>query len=382
MALTVAQAVELPVAKAFRLVAGTTGLNRIIEKVNLLDFEYDTWEPEGNEPDGLFDEKSFVVTSMIFAKDAPEKILPVIRQLHMNGVSALAIKEVYYKELPQDALEYANEKSIPVFFFDSETNFSDNIVVNLTKAIEEHDDVDGQEEKVAFLLQDNLSIMNRAKLQEELFPNMQAPYRCFYFLPKSIFSKFAYHHKVLMLRKKQKKGIIILPYQYGIIVSASGDEKWTVPKLMEYLELEHGKYYCGVSRDNGKTEELVYKIKESIYACTHAQRTGKDAGYFENMGIWQVVLPNQENYWMKSYCNGIINQLKAYDAESNGELYPTIVAYVKNDCDSNQTAKAMMVHKNTIRYRLGKARELLGLEEKTGNFNESIILAVYFNESL
>lgn len=85
---------------------------------------------------------------------------------------------------------------------------------------------------------------------------------------------------------------------------------------------------------------------------------------------------------MKSYCNGIINQLKAYDAESNGELYPTIVAYVKNDCDSNQTAKAMMVHKNTIRYRLGKARELLGLEEKTGNFNESIILAVYFNESL
>lgn len=382
MALTVAQAVELPVAKSFRLAAGTTGLNRMIEKVNLLDFEYDTWEPEGTEPDGMFDEKAFVVTSMIFAKDAPDKILPVMKQLYANGISALAIKDVYYKELPKEALEFANEKSLPVFFFDSATNFSDNIVVSLTKAIEEYDDVEGQEEKVAFLLQDNLSIINRAKMQEELFPYLQEPFQFFYFLPKRMFTKFAYHHKVLLLRKKKKKGIDILPYQYGILVCVSDKSKQMLPKLMEYLELEQGTYYCGVSKDNGKIEESVYKIKESIYACNYTQIIGRDSSCFADMGIWQVILPNKENYWMKAYCDGIIHRLKSYDGEGSGEIYPTVVAYVKSGCDSGKTAEMMMVHKNTIRYRLGKARELLGMEDKPEDFNESIILAVYFKEGI
>ena len=382
MAITVAQLMDQPVAEGFKLIGGAAGLDRIIEKVNLLDFEYDTWEPKGVEPDGLFDEKSVVVTSMIFAKDAPEKILPVMKQLHANGVSALAIKEVYYKELPLDALEYVNEKAMPVFFFDSCNHYSDNIVVSFTKAIEEHSNVDGQEEKVAFLLQDNLGMLNRGMLIEELFPNLCTPYQCFYFMPKDIYSKFAYHHKILVLRKKIERGLVVLPYQYGILVAVFGETKWSASKLLEYLELEKGKFYCGVSKRDGKKEELVYKIRESIYASNHAQIVGINVSRFENMGIWQVILPNKENYWMKSYCSEVVNKLKAYDAEGNSELYDTVATYVRNGCDISKTAEVMMVHNNTIRYRISKAKEVLELEGKTENFNESIVFAILFYENL
>ena len=60
MALTVGDIRKLPVAESFRLISGASGLDRLIEHVNILDFEYDTWEPDAKSSDGIFDERSIV----------------------------------------------------------------------------------------------------------------------------------------------------------------------------------------------------------------------------------------------------------------------------------------------------------------------------------
>lgn len=378
MALTISEIRELPVAEDFRLVAGASGLNRLVEHVNLLDFEYDTWEPEAKTPDGIFDQKSIIVTSLLFAKNKPEKIYPVIRQLYIDGVSAIAVKEVYYKELPQDVLSFANEKGIPIFMFDSEANYSENVVVGLTLAIDEHDNVDGLEEKILFLLQENLGNINRYKLIEELFPNMNMPYQCFYFMEKGFHSSFSYHHRILSLRNKKEKNLIILPYQYGILITAFGEDTWSVAEIESRLGLTSTNHYCGISKQTEKQQDIPYMIKQSVFACNHARKMEKSKCHFTEMGILQLILPNKDNYWIKEYCEEIANKLKSYDSDGSFELFNTMKAYVHNACDVNKTSEELILHKNTIRYRISKAKEVLGLENDASGFNEIIFFVMHF----
>ncbi|MGN0505669.1 MAG: PucR family transcriptional regulator [Lachnospiraceae bacterium] len=380
MALTVSEIRELPVAEAFRLVAGASGLNRKVEHVNLLDFEYDTWEPDARTPDGIFDEKSIIITSLLFAKECPEKIIRVVRQLYVDGVSALAVKAVYYKELPEAVIRFADENAFPIFLFDSEKNFSENVVVGLTMAIEENENIDGLEEKVAFLLQDNLGKLNRYKLLEELFPELETPFQCFYFFLKDMHTGFSYRRKLLKLRSRKSRKLVILPYQYGILVTAFGNVAVGIRELETELELTSGQYVCGVSRSGSRKEELGCRIQESLYACNYGRSRGREFCCFDEIGIWQIILPNRENFWMKSYCNGIVERLKNYDADGGCELYDTIVRYVNNAYSINRTAEEMMLHKNTVRYRVSKAREALGLEKNEAEFHVTVFLAVQFDQ--
>ena len=73
-----------------------------------------------------------------------------------------------------------------------------------------------------------------------------------------------------------------------------------------------------------------------------------------------------------------MEQLKKYDVDGNCELYDTIVCYVKYDCNINRTAEELLLHKNTVRYRIAKAREILGMEECEGEFHAVIFLTVHF----
>lgn len=382
MSLTVKEIKELPVAESFQLIAGASGLNQPIEHVNLLDFEYDAYVPDAKSSDGIFDSKSIVVTSLLYAKGKPDKILPVVKQLFLDGVSALAVKAVYYKDLPEDVLTFANEKGFPIFLFGSEANFAENVVVGLTLAIEDYNNVSILEEKLMFFLQDNLTSYNRISLMDELFPDLFAPFQCIYYMPKKIGSAFSFHRLILSYRKSKDQSMTILPYQYGLLVTLSSPTPHSLQDVHNILGLSPTGYYCGVSQIADKKDDLVHKIKESFYSSNFGQIHNKNVSYFKDIGIWKIILPNLNNYWMQAYCSDIINQLKGYDIDGSCELYNTISCYVINSFDINQTAALMHVHKNTVRYRVNKAKELLSAKDNLGELHQIILLAIYFHEAM
>jgi len=60
----------------------------------------------------------------------------------------------------------------------------------------------------------------------------------------------------------------------------------------------------------------------------------------------------------------------------NSELFNTAIEYIEKDGKINETAQALFLHKNTIRYRLGKIKELLNMEDYEGRFYEELSLAI------
>lgn len=102
----------------------------------------------------------------------------------------------------------------------------------------------------------------------------------------------------------------------------------------------------------------------------------------EEMGIWQMILPNRENIWMQKYCKGIIKKLQDADQETGSEICHTIETYIKQSGDMKQTAEQIAVHENTVRYRLKKAQEVLKLEDKDMEFQQTIWLAFTYKDGL
>ena len=104
---------SLPVFSDFQLIAGNTGLNREVRNVDILEYE---WFKQNFS---VFSEADFVLTSLFFAKDEPELIYQSFLKLLERKISAIAIKTVFFQELPPEVIKLADENAIPLFTFTS-----------------------------------------------------------------------------------------------------------------------------------------------------------------------------------------------------------------------------------------------------------------------
>ena len=55
-----------------------------------------------------------------------------------------------------------------------------------------------------------------------------------------------------------------------------------------------------------------------------------------------------------------------YDREHGTELMDTLFIYLQNACNTQRSARMLSLHKNTLLYRLGRIREILGCDLSSG----------------
>ena len=121
MYITVKEALQLERLQHFRPVAGQKGLHRKIEKISLLDYEV------VNRIEGQFLKNEFALSSLLGAKDDPALILGSVKYLVQSGVSGLAVKNIYFDQLPKEVIDYADTCDFPIFIFDNSVFFEDII---------------------------------------------------------------------------------------------------------------------------------------------------------------------------------------------------------------------------------------------------------------
>ena len=136
MSISVREIITLKEFKAFKLIAGESGLDNQVSSIGILDYEYANEDPE-LERLWAFGKNAFVISSMLFAKDHPERIFPCIKGLVRDGVAALAFKTIYYDTLPKEALEYANEWGLPVYTFGRDDAYFQDIAIFIKEKMEE-----------------------------------------------------------------------------------------------------------------------------------------------------------------------------------------------------------------------------------------------------
>jgi purine catabolism regulator len=83
---------------------------------------------------------------------------------------------------------------------------------------------------------------------------------------------------------------------------------------------------------------------------------------YDELGIYRLLANCSDENLLNSYMQNCIGKLIMYDDMRNAQLLKTLRVYLRNRCNKSKTATELLVHLNTVKYRLKKICELLRVD--------------------
>jgi sugar diacid utilization regulator/GAF domain-containing protein len=81
-----------------------------------------------------------------------------------------------------------------------------------------------------------------------------------------------------------------------------------------------------------------------------------------DLGIYRLLLQVERPDELIEFMHGMLSPLRAYDERRDTTLVATLRAFLQSGCNATTTAELLIVHPNTVSYRLRRIEELLGVD--------------------
>lgn len=379
MSITVSDVYHLPCMQSARILTGDSGLSRPVSRMGILDYEYISGRMEDE-----FIAGDFVLSSFLFARDDSRLFEEGIRTLIDHGVSMLGIKDVYYKEVPPEILNYAKAKDFSIFLFSYDL-FFETIIIDVGDALRQVEDARLLEMKIDNLVENELSPslvqtlaleINRsfypccfsAYLQRMESPDDGALYR--------LLDRISRWHGFRSCDSafKYKNGILLI---FTFAEDMKADPATIAAECRAAINLPPDSYCMGHSALFSQLHHLNRAIQESLFAAKTAAIQHRTALSYRQIGLYQAVFPCEQSYWLTRFRDRIILPLQEYDQRFSTELLATLIAYVDSEGSIRAAAQRLYQHENTIRYRIGRIRELLHMADDGCQFYAQVCFAVF-----
>lgn len=379
MAVTVKDILDLDIMKNFQVIAGASGLNNTINSTEILDFEF---LEEGEEYRQVsFTGDSIALTSLLFAKGKPELILDAIKKLRKFDVRGMAYKPVIYKELPKEAVEYADRVGFPILKFGKDEFFEE--VIFEIKALNKIDDsAKIIEPMIIELIECEITREEGVHICEKVNALFRPKVMAVCLNSKNVKEENIYDIiKKTKIPDKIQSKTYLGKYKNNIIIVLSQDEDNVVrfKALLQDVAIAYGldirEYKMGVSNIRGIHDGFDKIFKEAYWALRVAEIEDINVKLYKDMGIYKLITAQIKNSLTISYMEEYLSPLFE-EEDKDGELLKTAVTYVLSKGDMNITAKKMFCHKNTIRYRIGKLQEKLDPNSEEKEFYQNLSAAV------
>lgn len=370
MTMTVKNFLELPITKDFTILAGHNYVHRAMKNVEILDFEF----LEGFEQtrETMFTENSLVLTSLLFAKDRPELLLHMVKELVKYKVSALAFKAVIFDSLPIEVIDLANQFKLPLLKFGGDEFFEDIIFQAM--------DYRNKTSQIEFIQSTLANLIENNQTTEQLKPMLAQLNKPFeeYVHTLCIKSEATNVENLFQFEPFLRSGLITTYKEYVILVLTNKNEftdfESIVSKLIRLLEVKSTIIHIGTSEVN-KTETAFHiALQQAYYSALFAEMYGEYRLSFHDLTTEKLLIQlvkNQKDYVM-DYIENYIEPLEA--GENN--LLETAIDYVLLKGNIKAVADKQFCHPNTIRYRLSKMRSLGKLQQTEFSYYEELSVAI------
>lgn len=376
MAITINDILKLKSLQNFMLLAGESGTDRIVTMTGILDYEFlDKGKPFKPE---AFDKDSFVISSLLFAKENKDLILPAIEGLINSGVSGFAFKTVIFDELPEEVLDLADKHSFPIYSFGGVDMF-ENIIFDIMDAVKNDNNMRLIEKNIDRMLEQNLTRSEVVVLSKGISTAFKQTAKIAYInnakngsadsadrIIKRFYSNKQLSSKAVMCGYKGNLIVIVTmnnfnKNSFGVVME----------EIIEYCGLGGSDISVGYSNVHAAYEGMDYCLKEAYYAHIAGQIENRRAMYYEQTGTYKFLIPeiNSENLvsFMYSYLEPVLNE---------EEQFKTAIQFVLSKGDVAETANRLICHKNTVRYRINKLKETLDSEVPDAVFYENLSTAI------
>ena len=171
-----------------------------------------------------------------------------------------------------------------------------------------------------------------------------------------------FFHAVGRAARAAGVGSLLAPRLHDVIVLADTEVRWDLFWARVVTEMHGGRCRIGVG---GRVLELD-RFPHSCQEAELALRMQKTAGgperitLFDNLGIYKILATAGDTSAMERFVTEWLGPLIDYDAGHGTPLVLTLSEYL--DCGGNYdaSAKALSVHRSTIKYRLQRIRQVSG----------------------
>ncbi len=366
-----------------KLIAGQGGLSRVIKDAGILDYELDP-SLKNKYFHINFHEGQFALTTFLYAKENHYLISDAVKHLVAKGASGLAIKNVFKLPVSDYIIRYADSMNFPIFFIESDKIYFEKVIYEIDSHSALMASVDFLQKEIDLLLTRPLPENERIMHVKMLNPSYETQFFTIHFRANELFTETQFKDYYTGFQKSvfNTLGTSLCYYKHGMLLTYSCDSiaelynKGFIEQMIEHVISASIDFVIGVSSCHYKLDEYADSLTESMYASLNILKENKTTFYFEQLGLFKLILPHFKTSSMQSFCKDILKNVLEYDMENNTKLLATLENFMNQEQNISKTAVQLNQHENTIRYRLDKITALTNLNWKQNAQAEQLSIAV------
>ena len=361
MSITIDRFLETVSDYKVNLIAGKSGISNIIEWFHMVE---NTFEIEH------INEKELVFSSGM-SMDTESNFMDFLEQLVARKGSGLVVAYGNYLKCISDQVKkFCNERGFPLMLVAYSVNVS-----NITKLL-------------------SIQIFESEKINRQLFSAMKNaisfPEKTEGYLPTLLQYGF---------RKNETYAVTIIKLKHLELISSSeiqwivksmesqllsaGDKSFVLTmddifvfvfsnyseeeikaimlKIIMLLRMKEYKFFVGSSVNHLGMQKLsqAYVQAKKVVNLSGRKGWGNIMIQYSELGVYQLLLAIDNKETIKAYYNDMLGKLEENDQNNGTDYLDFLNAYLNSNCNINDTADALFIHRNTVVYKIKKINELL-----------------------
>ena len=375
MSITLREIVKQVEHLEMKLVAGEAGLDREVLWTHMVDSDTISAFLQGQE--------LTFTTGIGISEKLP--LLKLVQEVYRNGASGIVINiGPYVDKIGQDVLDFANEKAFPVFEVPWKIHMAEimRIIcfaitkeqqsrIEVTAALNNAFLCPAQEELYVFPLmrKGDLadSVYTAVTIRVEVQKNTVAGERMEQ-LHSQLGSHLRCNYKRILCCAQEKQLVLVLCDYTG------QERKHVLTYIFQHFCNELKKEETAVFCVGNEAEELrqLHKSYETANQMAEVSALGRIPGeevygrhkmiVYKNAGIFRILFALKDEEVMQEYVRDTVQPLLEYDALHHTDLAGVLQCYLRHDGSLQDTANELIVHRNTVNYKINKASEILEMD--------------------
>jgi sugar diacid utilization regulator len=172
---------------------------------------------------------------------------------------------------------------------------------------------------------------------------------------------------------------LLSPHDDGVVVLIDSTGAWD--ELGPWLDLHRrlaaalgsGSGSIGVGGPAGGPAELPRSHHDAGQALSIRLQSTHPFGVtrVDELGVYRILARDESRQDVGDFVETWLGELIAYDKAHDADLVSTVAAYCESGGNYDRTAQVLAIHRSTMRYRLGRIRDISGhdLNEVDTRFN-------------
>lgn len=282
--------------------------------------------------------------------------------------------------ISHELIDYCNRKQFPLFWANWNTSYL-NIMRRLSKILIANERI---ETNLASAFKNAISYPENDKLYSSHFDRNGFPADAFYTVCLLEFNQISASHNLQKLRQIQKS----LRYYFKksicfedsnnltlLICDCPADE---IKKTMYFLTEKYSELRISIGSRENHIHDIHFSYERAVttYRLKDLLQTSNVFCY-DDLGLYQLLTDVKTPSIYPAFLNDVLGKLIEYDKINKTNYMEILICFFRNDCHLGNTADELFFHKNTLKYKMKKIREVLGYDILSNQNRMKIMVALH-----